>query len=104
MVKTDRKVASSKAQHSFPSSGRRHRNLEPLLQQHGLAPPADLHEFADVTSNSHSGRTLYRACALYGAFAIADKFAASFKDFPPSRSPNTIDQALAMMSKASAQD
>ena len=36
---------------------------------------------------------------LYGAYAIADKFAATFKDFPPVQKPNsfTIDQGLAMM-------
>jgi hypothetical protein len=40
---------------------------------------------------------------FYGAYAIADKWAATFKDFPPVQKPNsfTIDAALAMMSEAS---
>jgi len=66
----------------------------------------DPYEFADVTSNSYWEWYIYHAYILYGAFAIADKFAATFKDFPPIQSPNsfTIDEALAMMSKASAHD
>ncbi len=42
----------------------------------------DPYEFADVTSNSYYDWYLYHAYILYGAFAIADKFAATFKDFP----------------------
>jgi arylsulfatase len=45
-----------------------------------------------------------RSSIIYGAFAIADKFAATFKDFPPVQKPNsfTIDQALAMMADAAS--
>ena len=40
---------------------------------------------------------------LYGAFIVADKFAATFKEFPIIQKPNTftIDDALAMMKEAS---
>jgi hypothetical protein len=43
---------------------------------------------------------LYHAYILYGAFAIADKFAATFKDFPIIQKPNsfTIDDAIKMLS------
>lgn len=64
----------------------------------------DPYEFADITSNSYYEWYLYHAYILYGAFAIADKFAATFKDFPPIQKANsfTIDDALKMMSEASA--
>jgi arylsulfatase A-like enzyme len=66
----------------------------------------DPYEFADVTSNSYYDWVLHHAYILYGAFAIADKFAATFKEFPPIQRPNsfTIDEALAMMSQASSHD
>ncbi|MGJ7562235.1 arylsulfatase [Variovorax sp. GB1R11] len=64
----------------------------------------DPYERADVTSNSYYDWFLYHAYILFGAFAIADKFAATFKDFPPVQKPNTftIDDALAKMSEAAA--
>ena len=64
----------------------------------------DPYEFADVTSNSYYEWMLYHAYILYGAYAIADKFSATFKDFPPVQKPNTftIDDALAKMAQASA--
>jgi arylsulfatase len=64
----------------------------------------DPYEFADVTSNSYYEWFIYHAYILYGAFALADKFAATFKEFPPVQKPNsfTIDDALAMMSSASS--
>ena len=45
---------------------------------------------------------LYHAYILYGAWAIADKFAETFKEFPPIQKPNsfTIDDAIAMMKDA----
>ncbi len=60
----------------------------------------DPYEFADVTSNSYYEWYLYHAYILYGAFAIADKFAATFKDFPIIQKPNsfTIDDAVKMLS------
>jgi arylsulfatase len=66
----------------------------------------DPYEFADVTSNSYYQWMLYHAYILYGAYAIADKFTATFKEFPPIQHPNsfTIDQALAMMANASSHD
>jgi hypothetical protein len=64
----------------------------------------DPYEFADVTSNSYYEWYLYHAYILYGAFAVADKFAATFKEFPAMQKPNTftIDDALAKMSEASS--
>jgi arylsulfatase len=63
----------------------------------------DPFEFADITSNSYYDWMLHHAYILYGAYAIADKFAATFKDFPPIQAPNsfTIDEALKMMASAS---
>ncbi len=62
----------------------------------------DPYEFADVTSNSYYEWFLYHAYILYGAWALADKFAETFKDFPPIQKPNsfTIDEAIAMMKDA----
>jgi arylsulfatase A-like enzyme len=59
----------------------------------------DPYEFADVTSNSYYDWYLNHAYILYGAYAIADKFAETFKAFPPIQKPNTftIDDALKMM-------
>ena len=60
----------------------------------------DPYEFADVTSNSYYEWYLHHDYILMGAFAIADKFAASFKDFPIIQKPNsfTIDDAIRMLS------
>jgi hypothetical protein len=62
----------------------------------------DPYEFADITSNSYYEWLLYHAYILYGAYGIADQFAATFKDFPPVQKPNTftIDDALAKMAEA----
>jgi arylsulfatase A-like enzyme len=63
----------------------------------------DPYEYADITSNSYYEWFLYHDYILFGAYALADKFAASFKDFPPVQHPNsfTIDEALKMLSEAS---
>ena len=63
----------------------------------------DPYEFADVTSNAYYDWFIHHAYILYGAFAIADKFAATFKEFPPVQRPNsfTIDDALRMMADTS---
>jgi arylsulfatase len=60
----------------------------------------DPYEFADVTSNSYYEWFLYHDYILFGAFAIADKWAATFKEFPAIQKPNsfTIDDALRMLS------
>jgi arylsulfatase A-like enzyme len=62
----------------------------------------DPYEFADITSNSYYEWFLYHAYILYGAFGIADKWAATFKEFPPVQGANTftIDDALKVMSEA----
>ena len=62
----------------------------------------DPYEFADITSNSYYEWVLYHAYILYGAIAIADKFAETFKEFPIIQKPNTftIDDAVAMMKEA----
>ena len=57
----------------------------------------DPYEFADITSNSYYDWFLHHDYIICrGAMAIADKFAATFKDFPPIQNPNsfTIDDAL----------
>ncbi|MBA4011989.1 MAG: arylsulfatase [Phenylobacterium sp.] len=63
----------------------------------------DPYEFADVTSNSYYEWFLYHAYMLYGAWAIADQWAATFKDFPPIQKPNTftIDDAITALQEAS---
>ncbi|MEP9359647.1 arylsulfatase [Sphingomonas sp. KR3-1] len=63
----------------------------------------DPYEFADITSNSYYEWFLYHAYILYGAWGLADQFAATFKDFPPVQKPNTftIDDAVAKMAEAS---
>jgi arylsulfatase len=63
----------------------------------------DPYEFADVTSNSYYEWFLYHAYILYGAYGIADQWAATFKDFPPIQKPNsfTIDDAISMLREAS---
>ena len=62
----------------------------------------DPYEFADVTSNTYYEWFIYHDYILYGAYAIADKWAATFKEFPPVQKPNsfTIDDALKMISAA----
>jgi arylsulfatase len=64
----------------------------------------DPFEFADITSNSYYEWMIYHAYILYGAWAIADKFADTFKDFPPVQRPNTftIDDALSAMQEAAS--
>jgi arylsulfatase A-like enzyme len=63
----------------------------------------DPYEFADITSNSYYEWFLYHAYILYGAWGLADQFAATFKDFPPIQKPNTftIDDAVSKMAEAS---
>jgi hypothetical protein len=62
----------------------------------------DPYEFADITSNAYYEWMLYHDFILFGAYAIADKWAATFKEFPPVQHPNTftIDDALKMISSA----
>jgi arylsulfatase A-like enzyme len=62
----------------------------------------DPYEFADITSNAYYEWMLYHDFILFGAYAIADKWAATFKEFPPVQHPNTftIDDALKMISAA----
>jgi arylsulfatase len=64
----------------------------------------DPFEFADTTSNTYYDWILNHAFIMYGVFAIADQWAATFKDFPPVQHPNsfTIDDALKMLSTAAA--
>jgi arylsulfatase len=62
----------------------------------------DPYEFADITSNSYYEWFLYHAYIIYGAWAVADQFAATFKDFPPVQKPNTftIGDAVAKLAEA----
>ena len=59
----------------------------------------DPYEFADITSNEYYKWLLYHAYILYGAMAIAQKFAETFKEFPIIQKPNTfgIDDAIKAM-------
>jgi len=61
----------------------------------------DPYEFADITSNSYYEWMLYHAYIMYGAFILADKFSATFKDFPIIQKPNTftIDDAIKKLSE-----
>jgi arylsulfatase A-like enzyme len=64
----------------------------------------DPYEYADITSNSYYEWFIYHAYILYGAFTISDKWAATFKEFPPVQGANsfTIDDALKMMQEAAS--
>ncbi|GAB3766433.1 arylsulfatase [Ramlibacter monticola] len=64
----------------------------------------DPYEYADITSNSYWDWVIQRAYIVYGAQAVAAKFASTFKDFPPVQTPNTftIDDALKMMAEPPA--
>jgi arylsulfatase len=64
----------------------------------------DPYEYADITSNSYYEWFFYHDYILMGAYTISDKWAATFKDFPPVQKPNsfTIDQALEMLSEAAS--
>ena len=64
----------------------------------------DPYERADETSNTYYDWFIYHVYILYGVYAVADKWAATFKDFPPVQYPNsfTIDEALKMLSAAGA--
>ena len=64
----------------------------------------DPYERADVTSNSYYEWFLYHDYILFGAYTIADRFAATFKDFPPVQKAAsfTINDALAKMAEATS--
>jgi arylsulfatase A-like enzyme len=64
----------------------------------------DPYEFADITSNGYYEWFLTHDYILFAGWAIADKWAATFKDFPPVQKPNTftIDDALSALSNAAA--
>ncbi len=52
--------------------------------------------------NAYYDWFIYHDYIVYGAMAIAGKWAATFKEFPPVQKPNsfTIDDALKMLSSA----
>lgn len=56
----------------------------------------DPFEYADITSNSYYEWFLYHDYIALGSLSIAEKWAETFKDFPPVQRPNTftIDDAL----------
>jgi arylsulfatase len=62
----------------------------------------DPYEYADITSNSYYEWFLYHAYLLFAAFGLADKFVATFKEFPRVQKPGTftIDDALTKLSEA----
>jgi arylsulfatase A-like enzyme len=59
----------------------------------------DPYEYADVTSNTYYEWFIRHCYIVYPALAIAAKWAATFKDFPPIQKPNTftLDDALEAM-------
>ena len=64
----------------------------------------DPYERADQTSNTYYDWYLHHDYILYGAQMIAERWAATFKDFPPVQRPNTftMDDALRMLTEASS--
>ncbi len=64
----------------------------------------DPYEFADVTSNTYYNWFLHHDYILFGAYAIMNKWAATFRDFPPVQAPGsfTIDDALTKMAEATS--
>lgn len=62
----------------------------------------DPYERADITSNTYYNWFPYHDYILFAAYGIADKWAATVKEFPPVQQPNsfTIDAALKMMSES----
>jgi arylsulfatase len=64
----------------------------------------DPFERADQTSNTYYEWLLRHGFIMYGAQAVAQQWAATFKDFPPVQKPNTftLDHALAAMSDTAA--
>jgi arylsulfatase len=61
----------------------------------------DPYERADTTSNTYYNWFLYHAYMLC-SWAVMDKWAATFKEFPPVQRPNsfTIDEALHMLTES----
>ena len=61
----------------------------------------DPYEFADTTSNTYYEWFIRRNYLVFGAMIIANKFAETFKEFPPIQKPNsfTIDDAIHKMSE-----
>lgn len=64
----------------------------------------DPFEFAETTSNTYWDWYMNHAFMMYGILAISQKWADTFKDFPPIQKPNsfTIDDAIATLREASA--
>jgi arylsulfatase len=62
----------------------------------------DPYEFADITSNTYYDWLIHHAYLIFSASALAQKFAATFKEFPSIQAPNsfTIDDAIAKMAEA----
>ncbi|RJG05745.1 arylsulfatase [Noviherbaspirillum cavernae] len=62
----------------------------------------DPYERADITSNTYYDWFLYHDYILFGAYGLADKFVATFKEFPRVQKPGsfTIGDALEKLSEA----
>ena len=63
----------------------------------------DPYEFADITSNTYYEWFIRRNYIVFGAMILANKFADTFKEFPPIQKPNsfTIDDAINAMADVS---
>jgi arylsulfatase len=64
----------------------------------------DPFERADQTSNTYYNWFLEHDYILFASWTIVDKWAETFKEFPPIQRPNTftIDDALRMLSEAAS--
>ena len=62
----------------------------------------DPYEFADITSNTYYDWFLHHDYIIFGADDRGDKFAETFKEFPPIQKPNsfTIDDAIKTLSES----
>ena len=64
----------------------------------------DPYERADITSNTYYDWIMHNAYFIYAAQAMAAKFVATFKEFPPAQKAAsfTIDDAMAKMTEAAS--
>ena len=68
--------------------------------------PLQVHEFADITSNSYYEWFLNNAYFIYAAQAAMAKFTETFKEFPSVQRPNTFtaDDALRKLTESAGGD
>lgn len=66
----------------------------------------DPYERAQITSNEYYAWTLHKAYLLYGAQAIAARFVATLRDYPPHQRPQSfnLDQIMDQLSHPAQSD